>query len=330
MSKSIFITGATGFVGAAMVRHFAALGHPVLATSRSTAPPRLLDVAQYHQADLTRPLASISAEVVVHAAALASDAAAWTDLARANLDGTRHVYEATRNCPCFVYISSSSVYDPRRAMHTEDEPVETSLLSPYGRSKYLAEQWLLEQDWTGRSLYILRPRAIYGPGDRVLLPRLMRLVRGGRIVSPGSMAVQSSLTHVGNLCQAVMACVQHHQPGTRIFNVADAQPYAMNAVVQRLLSDIYGQPLDFLPLPLGPLRAVARVLYTLGLARQFTPQSLAAVSADSTLNTRKIGEMMGFEPHFDFWNSAGEIANWAKTVGIERVKNADSDLCWSC
>jgi len=334
MSKKprMFITGATGFVGANLVRHFATGGWELSAQGRGSAPQPLMDLAQYMKADIQKPLPPQAATVVIHAAALASDTASREALYQANVIGTRHVLEACRNCACFIYISSSSVYETADHVHVETENVDHQNLSPYGLSKRNAEDWLLEQDWSARSLYILRPRAVYGPGDRILLPRLLRLVRAGRIFAPGEMRVSSSLTHVDNLCRAVETCVTHWQSGTagqaQTFNVADAEPYEMRNVVQQLLSTIQGKELPFNALPLRPMETLAHVLERFKLARQFSPYALAAVSKNSTLDLQKSAQTLGFIPQRNLWESLPELAAWVQRVGVQRVKQADPGLPW--
>jgi len=330
--QRMFITGATGFVGANLVRHFASGGWEIRANGRGIAPPPLIDLVQYLKADIQQPLPQQTAEVVIHAAALASDTASTKALYQANVMGTRHVFEASRNCACFIYISSSSVYENADHVHVETEHVDYQNLSPYGLSKRNAEDWLLEQDWSTRSLYILRPRAVYGPGDRVLLPRLLRLVRAGRIFAPGEMRVSSSLTHVDNLCRAVETCVTHWQSGSagqaQTFNVADTAPYEMRNVVQQLLSNIQGKELQFKALPLRPMETLANVLEKLKLARQFSPYALAAVSKNATLDLQKITQTLGYDPQRNLRESLPELAAWVRQVGIHRVKQADPGLPW--
>ncbi len=341
-AKRIFITGATGFVGASLVRHFAATGWEVLANGRAAPPTPLLSIAKYVQANIENAMPAQAADVVVHAAALASDTAGWDTLKKTNLEGTRHVFESTRNCSCFVYISSSSVYDDQKTLHQEDESVDRQRLSPYGLSKRMAEDWLLEQDWQGRSLFILRPRAVYGLGDRVLLPRLMRLVRGGQVFSPGDMRVSSSLTHVGNLCAAIDLCIEKSaklseslelsessiRNRAQIFNVADSEPYEMREIVHRLLSDIHGRQLPFRAMPLLPLQYLASTLGSLGIAKQFTPYSLATISKDCALDLQNITKVLEYQPKQNFYNTLSEIVRWVNCIGIERVKMAEPGLPW--
>lgn len=328
---TIFITGTPGFVGSWLVRHFAALGWSVQATGRGEPPEPLLTYARYLRADLRQPLSPVAAEVVVHAAALASDSASAADLKAANVDGTRHVFEATRQSRIFVYISSSSVYDYRLAVHTEDEPVDYQQLSPYGRSKRQAEDWLQQQDWQGRTLIILRPRAVYGPGDRLLLPRLLRLVRGNRMVIPGTMQVRCSLTHVENLCVAVTHSLQYFekQPGgVHSFNVADALPYTLREVVGQLLPAVCGRALTFRALPPVPLQALAGVLERLQVPTAFTPFSLAAVAQDCVLDLEKITGRLDYAPERDFWEALPALRAWVGRVGLAAVRAADADLPW--
>ena len=327
--QRIFITGATGFVGASLVRHFAATGREVLANGRTVPPLPLLAMAKYVQADIEKRIPVQAADVVIHAAALASDAAGWDALKNANLEGTRHVFEATRDCPCFIYISSSSVYNSKKSLHQEDESVDRQRLSPYGRSKRLAEDWLLEQDWSKRSLYILRPRAVYGLGDRVLLPRMLRLVRAGQILSPGDMRISSSLTHVGNLCTAVELCIAQSSKGAQVFNVTDGPIYEMRSVVHQLLSEIHGKALPFRSLPYRPIQAIASILEQLHLSRQFTLQSLSEVSQEKVLDIQKISQNLGYQPYQDFWSVLPELVSWVHQVGLERILKAEADLPWS-
>lgn len=330
-SRSIFITGATGFVGAWLVRHFAERGWSVTASGRGEAPVPLLTYARYLRADLRQSLPSVSADVIVHAAALASDSASAVALQIANVEGTRHVFEATRHCRHFVYISSASVYDYRNAIHTESEPVDYQQLSPYGRSKRQAEEWLVQQDWNTRTLIILRPRAVYGPGDRVLLPRLLRLVRGDRMVIPGTMRVQSSLTHVENLCAAVADSLAHFekQPGgIHRFNVADSEPYIMREVVGQLLPAVCGRALDFRTLPIAPLYALAGAVEWLRVPTSFTRFGLAAISQDCVLDLKRTTETIGFQPKRNFWEALPDLRAWAGKVGLADLRAAAVDLPW--
>ena len=327
----LFITGATGFVGAAMTRHFAAAGYQVTGSGRVAAPAALLEVAGYHLADISRPIAPVQTDVVIHAAAVVSDTASETALQAANVAGLRHVYEATRACRLFIYISSSSVYDTKHAEHVEDEPVALPLLSAYGRSKRMAEDWLIQQDWSDRTLIILRPRAVYGPGDRVLLPRLLRLVRAGRVLIPGNMRVQSSLTHVGNLCAAVEHAIGHYtqQPGgVHVFNVADAAPYDMRAAVGGLLSAVCGHELYFVEMPLAPLRVFAEIMKNLRIPASITPMSLAVVSQNNILQVEKITQTIGLKAQLNLWDEMGNIGAWAQRAGEKALRAADPRLPW--
>ncbi len=318
-------------MGSWLVRHFAALGWSVTATGRGEPPEPLLAYARYLRADLRQPLMPVPAEVVVHAAALASDSASAADLQAANVDGTRHVFEATRQSHTFVYISSASVYDAHCVLHTEDEPVDARQLSPYGRSKRQAEDWLLQQDWRGRTLIILRPRAVYGLGDRLLLPRLLRLVRGDRMVIPGTMRVACSLTHVENLCAAVahsLLYFEKHPGGVHPFNVADAGPYVLREVVGQLLPAVYGRTLTFRELPLAPLLALAGLLERMRIPTPFTRFGLAAVAQDTVLDLEKITKTLDFQPQRDFREALPELLTWVGRVGLAAVRAGDADLPW--
>ena len=328
---SIFITGATGFVGAWLVRYFAKRDWVVTASGRGEAPAPLLEYAEYLRADLRNSLPLVQTDVVVHAAALASDSASMADLQAANVEGTHHVFEATQHCRIFIYISSASVYDYQNTIHVEDEPVDYQHLSLYGYFKRQAEEWLLQQDWRERTLIILRPRAVYGVGDRVLLPRLLRLVKGNRIIAPGTMRVQSSLTHVENLCAAVASSIKHfdqHVGGIHQFNVADAEPYEMREIVGQLLSAVCGRALTFQEIPLKPLYMLVEITERLRIPTSFTRFGLAAVSKPCVLDLKKITEMIDFQPQRNFWETLPEIADWTKQIGLADLRAAKPDLPW--
>jgi nucleoside-diphosphate-sugar epimerase len=329
--QRILVTGATGFVGAAMVRHFAHEQNAVTALGRRKPPALLHQFADFQTVDVANSFTAPETDLVIHAAALASDDATDAALYAANVEGTRHVFEATRSCRTFVFISSSSVYTASDGLQEEAQTGALEALSPYGRSKRAAELWLMDQDWRDRTLLILRPRGIYGLGDRVLLPRLMRLVKGPFLVTPGTLQVQSSLTCVDNLCAAVAHGARHYfnKPGgVHVFNVADAEAYSMQQAVKSLLSGVFNRELIHIGLPVAPLTVLGDVCAAAGLKVPFSRLALQAVCRNNLLNTRKFTDETGFVPPVNFWDHLPAMQAWAHRVGVPRLKAADADLPW--
>jgi nucleoside-diphosphate-sugar epimerase len=238
----IAVTGAAGFCGSAVARLAATRGADVLCVGRRPGPvgAHVRWDAAHAKPDLT------GADVVIHLAAAVgdpgTDPAAEARFRAVNVDGAARLLDAANGRPV-VWVSSASVYRPGPYPYPvrEDHPTGGQR-GAYGRTKAAGEQ--LARD---AGAVILRPRAVYGDGDRHLLPRLRHLRRGGRAWLPGP-DVPLSLTAVENLADACLAALAW-PPGA--YNIADAHPYRRDAVV----SGILGVPVRHLPA--GPVRALA-------------------------------------------------------------------------
>lgn len=202
MSLRVAVTGASGFCGAAVARMAAGRGWEVVCLGRRPGP-----VGVHRPWDATVDAPDLSGvDAVVHLAAAVGDPGPSEAVFRAvNVDGTARVADAAGSRP-FVHVSSASVYapGPYSAPVREDHPTGGQR-SAYGRSKAAAEL-------RAAGAVVLRPRAVRGPGDPHLLPRLRRAVRAGRVWLPGP-DVPLSLTSVGLLARP--AWTRSPTPGRR-------------------------------------------------------------------------------------------------------------------
>ncbi|MEU6867173.1 NAD(P)-dependent oxidoreductase [Streptomyces sp. NPDC046876] len=244
----IAVTGAAGFCGGHVARAAAAAGADVVCVGRRPGP-----VGEHRHWDAARALPDLAgADLVVHCAAAVGDPAPGSpgeaEMYAVNVAGTERLLEAAAGRPV-VWVSSASVYDPRRdrSLVREDHP-RAGHLNAYGRTKAAGEALAL-----AAGAVVLRPRAVYGPGDTTLLPRILSRVRAGTLFLPGP-DVPLSLTAVENLAGAALAAAGW-EPGA--YNVADAEPYGRDAAVRWVLR-AHGVRARIRHLPLGAARMAAR------------------------------------------------------------------------
>jgi 2-alkyl-3-oxoalkanoate reductase len=238
----LLITGASGFIGGRFLQRFAT--HPdlqLLGVGR-----RRLDLPNYRSINLSQSgaldatLREFAPDVVIHAAALSSPFAPRREYQRHNVDATRHVIESCRahGQPKLIYISSSSVhYQPRDQLDMrEDDPIGPTFANAYAETKAAGE--ILIRDYPG-AWTILRPRAVFGPGDTVLFPRLLAAAKRGKlpqIVRNGPPAI-GDLISVDALTDYMLRAAQRSD-AVGAFNLSHGEPVAMQAflaeVFQRL------------------------------------------------------------------------------------------------
>ena len=185
MSRRVLLTGVSGFVGGALGSHLRKLGYDVIGVSRSAPRPACCTSHLTH--DLSEPVPESwpHADVIVHCAALASPWASPAAYRLHNVDATRNVlaYAERVGASHFVFISSSSVHYAHgdQVDLTEDTPLPTIPINEYAATKRQGEELVRRSrvPWT-----ILRPRAVFGPGDTVLFPRILRAAERGGISIP--------------------------------------------------------------------------------------------------------------------------------------------------
>jgi nucleoside-diphosphate-sugar epimerase len=202
MSLKIALTGATGFVGRAVVSAFMAKSYQVSALVRDPALSDMNPNVRKVQGDLRSSAAldelTRNADVVVHIAGVIG--ALWRDhYFLANEQGSLTVAEAAaRNgVKRFVHISSLAAREPE--------------LSIYGASKRAGEA-AVEKFNTRMSVIILRPPAVYGPGDRGTLPLLRSLTHSFAVI-PGTSTSRFSLIYVDDLARIIVEAVDATRTG---------------------------------------------------------------------------------------------------------------------
>jgi nucleoside-diphosphate-sugar epimerase len=198
-----------------------------------------------------------------------------------------------------VHISTASVYDPFRptVMATEELAPVSRYGTAYAAQKAAAERLLASRPNT----VVLRPRAVYGPGDRTVLPRLLAAVRADTLWLPGGGAVLQSLTSISNLCSAVLLACASSVDG--VFNVTDAEPLLLADALTEVLAErgLAGR-VQLRPVPLRAALAAATVLeVAYRLARSPTPPrltryALGQVAVERTLDITAARTRLGYDP----------------------------------
>lgn len=177
------------------------------------------------------------------------------------MDGTRHVLEWARDhgSPPVHYVSSSSVFYTRADQLgiTERSPIPAPAdqINIYSRSKLAGER--LVESYRG-PWSILRPRAVFGPGDTVLLPRVVTAARAGRLpllVRREPEPVLTDLTHVDVVAHYVVEAVARELTGPA--NLTNGEPVELYPFLFGLLDDL-GLPRPTRRLPVGTAMALAR------------------------------------------------------------------------
>lgn len=314
MTKTIAITGASGFTGGAIARHFHQLGWHVIAFGRRNNPD-LPSAIHYQQWDIASGTIAIkeTVDVVVHSAAMVDDRGKHGDFMRVNVKGTQNVLDSFRSAGQFIHISSSSVYDPFMKKINIDEtfPYGNHYHNAYGLTKMLAEKTILEDARTNK--VILRPRAIYGEGDTTLLPRLRKLHRWKYMMGIGNGENEISITYSRNFCYAIEK-VTERLFNSEIFNITDSETITQRQLLTRIakLIDCEFHPL-FIPRKIiDPITKLSDLLSRTGIPTQLSSYAVQNLSESFTLNIRKAQQLLDYQAPYTQSKAFAQVkANFA-------------------
>jgi nucleoside-diphosphate-sugar epimerase len=160
----------------------------------------------------------------------------------------------------FVFLSTVKVLgeeSPARPFCDSDRPAPCDA---YAISKYEAEQGLFElAARTGLDVVVLRPPLVYGPGVKANFLALMNWLAKGRPLPLGALKNRRSFCYLGNLCDAILAALEHPAAVNRAFLVGDAETLALKDFVGRLALAL-GHPAHLWPVPAAWLEAGGALL----------------------------------------------------------------------
>jgi len=205
------VTGAGGFLGRYIVEQLVSRGDRVRALCRREFPELDALGVETVLADLRDRRAVVDAcrgmDCVFHAGGIAGMGFDWRLFYNVNTLGTKHVVEGCieNRVRKLVFTSSPSVTFGGADQCGVDEsvPYPEKWLSHYSHSKALAEQLVLESNGVGElATCSLRPHLIWGPRDRHLIPRLLKLARSGKVRRIGDGTNLIDIVYVENAAEA--------------------------------------------------------------------------------------------------------------------------------
>ena len=325
MMKTIVVTGATGFLGSRLVERLSTLPDvQVTATGRrvNAGQLNLRPGITFVPGDLTRPtftdqLIRPETEVGIHCAALSSPWGRYDDFYRANVVATENLLASARQAGVkrIIHISTPSLYFDftDRFDIREDDPLPSTLVNHYAATKLIAEQRVKD---SGIPYIMLRPRAIIGAGDTVIMPRLIRARQENRLRIVGNGQNTVDMTSVSNLIDAILLSMDAQGPAlNQAYNITNGQPVLLWPFINNVLTKIN--------LPLAPRKLPYPLLYTVAslsemMARLFrqgrepviTRYGAGILAKSCTLNIDKARQLLGYVPRQTVEEGIDEFVNW--------------------
>jgi len=321
--STYLVTGASGFVGAALTQRLRRDGHTVrtLLRADAKAPEPERDPAfEVHRASLGDPDALAQAargvDVLYHCAAENSPRAAAQAFAWINVAGTENVLNAAREAGVrrVVHLSctDAALANRDRLSWKETQQLGDEPLDALSRSKLLAEELALHANRGALQVCVIRPAWVWGPGDRRTLPALCREdARGGvRLCGDGSNLVPT--VHIDNLVSALLLAASSPRAPGNAYHVLDGDVLSASEFFDQLCKSL-------------GLRRPVRGSYTLAYAQAWLRERFGLpglARADVVRRGRSAlfdgvaaVHDLGYEPKISVERGMAELATWAAQVG---------------
>ncbi len=312
------VTGATGFTGSLLVRKLLAAGFRVQAIARESSrlePLRGLEIRWFRGAVYDPAVVAAAmdgAAYVFHVAAAYREAKQADELyRRVHVESTRLLAQAALKNPGFqrfIQVSTVGVLG-----HIAQPPAdETARLNPgdiYQATKAEAEVWLREfAPRHGLPFTVIRPAAIYGPGDTRLL-KFFKMAGRRRLFLVGRSRGLYHLVHVEDLTDVLMLAAAHPAALGEVFICGNPE-YMTLEQIARIVAGELGSRFTVVRLPAAPLFLAADicewVCRSIGVEPPLHRRRLAFFTKDRAFDTRKLRDRLGYQMRYS--NEAGLIA----------------------
>jgi nucleoside-diphosphate-sugar epimerase len=311
----VLVTGATGFIGTALIGRMAGAGrHIVRATVRRNSGELPQAVERIATEDLSpdanwqQSLRDV--DTVIHLAArvhVIHDSAVdpVAEFHRVNVEGTLSFAQqaAAANVRRFIFLSSIKVNGeatlPGKPYKADDVPAP---VGPYSVSKLEAEGVLRRLSLeTGMETVIIRPPLVYGPGVKANFLSMMHWLTRGIPLPLGAIDNRRSLVALDNLVDLIVTCIDHPAAANQIFLAGDGEDLSTAELLRRL-GKFLGKPARLVPVPPAVIITVARILGK----REIAQRLLGSLQVD----IRKNKDVLGWEPPFTVDHGLEAVARW--------------------
>jgi len=324
----ILVTGANGFVGAALCKKLVQSGHQVRGLVRKTSDCSLLQgvsiekvIGSLEDTESLRKAAE-QAELVYHTAAAVTDWGTYTFFRRVNVEGTRHMLDAAvaSGIRRMVLVSSvvvSSFIDQR---HMDENSPRHDTPFPYCRTKREAEELAMQYHRKGLiEIVIVRPGDIYGPGDRVSLLKMAPLLEKGGMAYIDHGHKTGAFTYIENLVDGLILAGSAKEAAGQAFVITDGIELTWRAYFEKLCDALeVPRPKISVPswLALG-IAAFLETLYRLMRIKARPPLTMYLVHhlrSDFHFSIRKAKQILGYDPGVGIDAAMKKTAAWYNAV----------------
>lgn len=311
----VLVTGASGFLGSHVMTRLAASGRPALGLGRDVSRCAALE-ANGHEVlrlDLSLPFDTAAdhalggVDAIIHCAALSAPFGRLADFETANVVATRNLVDFARRQGVrrFVHISSPTVcFAYRDQLGVSEDAGLPPPVNHYARTKRQAEEIVLAATETGP--VVLRPRGIYGVGDRTLLPRLLQVARQRPLPLFRDGKARIDLTHIDDVVDAVLAALSAGSAAEgQIFNISGGEVVPVRRIAEAACARAGVRP-RWRKMPLLPAMLAAGLAETVAELLPGRPEppvtryGLGLFAYAQSLDITKAGRILGWAPKVSF------------------------------
>ncbi len=320
----ILVTGATGFLGYRTLEKLTA--HPnierIIATGRTLKPTHFVEhtKVEYRLGDLRDKdfVDTLVGSVthIVHAAALSSPWGSKETFVQANVVTQQNIIDSAQrhNIQNIVFISTPSLYfEIKDKLNIkESDPLPKQFINAYASTKRDAE---IALENSGIPYVILRPRALTGRGDTVIMPRLIRAYDEGRLKIVGNGENIADLTAVSNVADAIILSLQADSKGiNQTYNITNGTPVKLWKVIGDVLTKL-DKKRPPKKLPFGLVYGIAHIMelkskWTDMKEPALTKYGVGILAKSFTMDISKARQLLKYEPKMSTQEAVDEFVNW--------------------